>query len=95
MTPEAKVIEAIKKHVKGLGGKVIKLNQTGFSEIGTPDLIVITPRYITCLVEVKAKGKKPEPIQLQRIKEIKEAGGRSFWCDSLESFIYELERHTF
>jgi Holliday junction resolvase len=86
MPAESRVIEEIKKHVKSLGGKTIKIHQSGLSELGTPDLMVMTPKHGMVMVEVKAKGKKPDPIQLVRIDEIKKAGGRAFWCDGLDSF---------
>ena len=90
MTPEALVIEKIRGWVSAKRGKVIKVHQTSFSEIGTPDLIVMTPLTGITMVEVKAKGKLPTKIQIQRIIEIKEAGGQAFWCDSLGSFIDQL-----
>lgn len=89
MTPEAKVIEQIKKWVKDRGGMCVKIYQTGFSLVGFPDLAVILTKG-TYFVEVKAAGKHPEPIQYQRIKEINEAGGRAFWCDSLKSFVRQI-----
>jgi Holliday junction resolvase len=90
MKPEATVIDQIKKWVKSHGGKVIKINQSGFSELGTPDLICMLPEKGMFMVEAKAKGKKPEPIQIQRIKEINQHGGRAFCADSLESFKEQL-----
>ena len=86
MARETALIEKIKKHIRSLGGKTIKIHQSGFSELGIPDLLIMTPKHGMMMVEVKAKGKKPDPIQLVRIDEIKKAGGRAFWCDGLDSF---------
>jgi Holliday junction resolvase len=90
MPAESRLIDEIKKHVKSLGGKTIKIHQSGLSELGIPDLLVITPKHGMVMVEVKAKGKKPEPIQLIRINEIKRAGGRAFWCASLDDFLRQI-----
>lgn len=87
MAAENRLIEQIKKWVEDRKGKVIKIHQSGYSELGIPDLIVMVPGYEMCLVETKAPGKKPTPIQKAKIKEINKKGGKSFWCYSLDGFI--------
>ena len=74
-----------------VGGKVIKIAQNGFSEAGIPDLLIFEPTR-TYMVEAKAPGKKPTPIQLAKIKEIQKAGGKVFWTDSFQDFCKKRDR---
>lgn len=88
---ESVLIEHIRAYIKMLGGKVIKINQNGFSEAGIPDLVCILPG-LTFFCETKAPGKKPTPIQLAKIAEINKAGGRAFWTDSFADFCKKKDR---
>jgi Holliday junction resolvase len=91
MPAETTLIKKIKEHVKEKGGKVIKIHQSGFSELGVPDLIIILPKKPMFFLEVKSKGKKPAKIQVAKINEINKAGGLAFWTDSYEGFTNIIE----
>ena len=86
MPAESQLIESIRKTVRKAGGKVIKIHQSGFSEIGVPDLAVIMPGHGTVWVEAKAPGKRPTKVQLLKMKEINDAGGRAFWTSDIDGF---------
>lgn len=41
-------------------------------------------------IEAKAPGKRPTKLQERTLKEIIDAGGAAFWCDSVESFLINM-----
>lgn len=97
MARESVLISHIQAYVKMLGGKTIKIHQSGFSEVGIPDLICVLPggphgNGLTFFCETKAPGKKPTPIQLAKITEINKAGGHAFWTDSFSDFCKKKDR---
>jgi len=73
---------------------MIKIHQSAMSELGVPDTVIMLPKHGMMMVEFKAKGKKPEPIQEFRIKEINQHGGRAFCADSLDSFKSQINHLT-
>lgn len=89
MPRETSVIKKIRAYVLSQGGQCYKYHGSGLSVAGMPDLIVVMPQ-IVCFVETKVQGKKPALIQTKRIAEINAAGGRAFWCDSMESFLAQI-----
>jgi len=94
MPAESQLILKIKNRVIKDKGLVYKMTASNFSVLGLPDLLIFH-KGKTFLLEVKAKGKKPTKIQLQRINEINKAGGLAFWTDSMEDFeaiILNLQR---
>jgi hypothetical protein len=50
-----------------------------------PDRMIITPQGAIGFLEIKAKGKKPTPLQQIEIKRLQEQGCTADWCDSVES----------
>lgn len=60
--------------------KTIKLNKNGL-----PDIFAFKDG-LTTMIEVKAKGKKPNELQKYRIDEVKKFGVKSFWVDDFETF---------
>jgi hypothetical protein len=50
-----------------------------------PDRMIITPQGVIGFLEIKAKGKKPTPLQQLEIKRLQEQGCTADWCDSVES----------
>jgi hypothetical protein len=50
-----------------------------------PDRMIITPQGVIGFLEIKAKGKKPTPLQQIEIKRLQEQGCTADWCDSVES----------
>lgn len=85
MPKERDIVKQIKDYCKEQGMYIIKQHGSQFAELGTPDLIFCWMGSFYA-AEIKVPGKKPTPIQIQRINEIKKAGGVAFWCTSLQEF---------
>ena len=84
---EAKLQTKIIKDLESKGYyvvKTIKLNKNGLH-----DIFAFKDGQAT-FIEVKATGKKPPPLQLFRIEEVKEFGVKSFWTDSFEKYLKEI-----
>ena len=95
MTPEAKLLAACVKELKLLkaGGRRVwwvKLHGSAMMTRGLPDLYVLIEGR-SLWIELKAPGNRPSPLQWHRIGEIQDAGGESYWCDTLENFKRLLE----
>lgn len=83
MTPEGKIVAALRREVKLSGGIVRKVEWSGVR--GAPDLLVMMNRRHV-FVECKAPGAKPEAHQLREHKRMEEIGGCDvFVIDSLEA----------
>ncbi|MSV23722.1 VRR-NUC domain-containing protein [Selenomonas sp. WCA-380-WT-3B 3/] len=52
--------------------------------IGVPDRIVMLPDGKMGFVELKAPGKKPRPIQVRRIQQMRKMGFKVFVIDGVE-----------
>lgn len=63
----------IRKYLKERGYLTYKIHVGRYGPEGFPDLLVVK-QGITSYLEVKAPGKAPEPIQLLRMKELRQAG---------------------
>lgn len=88
MAAEKALDNKIIAYVRSQGGKAIKLNIAGV-EMGTPDILGSIPyegRWIPFLVEDKAPGKYPSPIQTYRIEEWGARGFVTGFVSSLEDF---------
>lgn len=70
------------KRVKEMGGKAYKWVSPGND--GVPDRIVFF-QGMTVLVELKAPGKKPTPLQIAKHKELAKLGQKVLVLDSKES----------
>ena len=64
---EAKLAEAVRQR----GGLAPKFTSPGFD--GMPDRIVLMPGGHMAFVEVKAPGKKPQPLQAARHRLLRDA----------------------
>lgn len=76
---EKEIEKALVEEVKALGGFCVKL--TSPSMDGLPDRMVFLSDGKFAFVELKAKGKKPRPLQLKRMADFKRLGFRSFVID--------------
>lgn len=88
---EKEIEQYLVKRVKEMGGKAYKWVSPGND--GVPDRIVFF-YGVTVLVELKAPGKKPTPLQIAKHKELEKLGQRVFVLDckeKVESFIYNLQ----
>lgn len=79
---EKDIEKALVKKVKALGGLCIKF--TSPSMMGIPDRIVLLPKAKLGFVELKRPGGKARPIQIKRIKDLKELGFKVFILDEKE-----------
>ena len=75
---ENKLVAAVKK----MGGIAAKFVSPGLD--GMPDRLVLLPSGKIAFVELKAPGKKPLPLQIRRIKQLKKLGFECFVIDSDE-----------
>ncbi len=72
---EQKLVMAVKQK----GGLAPKFTATSFD--GMPDRLILMPDGKMAFVEVKAKGKKPRPLQLRRKRQLEQLGFLSFVLD--------------
>lgn len=84
MALESKLQKKVRLYLKRKGWLVVKLNLTSLA--GWPDLECIKDGR-TIRIEMKAPGKKPEPLQQYRHAQIKEHGGEVYTVDSMESLL--------
>ncbi|MBT2599104.1 MULTISPECIES: VRR-NUC domain-containing protein [unclassified Oceanobacillus] len=66
---EKDIEEYLRKEVKKAGGKAYKFESPGND--GVPDRIVIFPGNNIYFIELKAPGKKPRPLQLKQMRDLK------------------------
>lgn len=67
----------IKRYLKDNGCYVVKYFGCNLSTSGTPDLLACVNGYMVA-IEVKAPEGKPSELQLQKIKDIRKAGGFAY-----------------
>lgn len=79
MADEKILEQKLVKKVKSLGGLCLKFVSPGCS--GIPDRLVLIAFGKVAFVEVKAKGKKPRPLQIKIMNEIKNLGFKVFVFD--------------
>lgn len=68
--------------VKSVGGLALKFISPGF--VGVPDRIILMPNGKIAFAELKAKGKKPRPIQARRIEQLKKLGFKVYVIDNTQ-----------
>jgi len=89
-TPEGYLKADIKKFITSLPCRYqFWPVQMGIGKRTVDGLWCINGRFVAC--EVKREGEKPTPLQEQCMKEVIEAGGAAFWCDTFESFIANMK----
>ena len=79
---EKEIEQKLVRTVRRMGGMCPKFTSPGSD--GMPDRIVIMPGGKLGFVEVKAPGKKPRPLQVQRHKELRSLGCKVFVLDGME-----------
>lgn len=94
MGKEKNIENKVKKYLKEHGAYVVKVHGGFYGTTGTPDLLVCYKgKFIG--IEMKAPGEEATPIQKQRLRQIKKAGGFGIVADSLDDVknqINEIER---
>lgn len=69
---EKTIEQKFRAAVKAAGGVAVKFTSPGFD--GVPDRLALLPGGRMAFVEVKAKGKKPRPLQLSRHRLLRRLG---------------------
>jgi hypothetical protein len=68
--------------VEKRGGTAFKFISPG--KRGVPDRLVVFAEGVSAFIELKDKGKKPDPLQLKRIQELRDLGCQVFVIDRKE-----------
>lgn len=76
---EREIEQKFTRAVKKRGGLALKFMSPGFD--GMPDRLTLLPNGKMGFVEVKAPGKAPRPLQLQRHRLLRELGFRVYVLD--------------
>jgi len=85
-----KVLQArIIKYFKENGFFVRKWHQGRYAGRGMPDIHALKNGK-AFYIEVKCPGKKPTPIQLHTMEQLKQHGGVVFWVDSFKKFLTKI-----
>ena len=79
MAEEKKLEQKLVTAVRNIGGLALKFVSPGCD--GVPDRLILIAYGKVAFVELKAKGKKPRPIQIRRINQIKNLGFLVFILD--------------
>lgn len=82
MVRERDVERALIRQVRKAGGLCLKFVSPGWD--GAPDRVCLWPGGRITFVELKAPGKKPRPLQIRRIAQLRELGFEVTVVDSLE-----------
>ena len=75
---EQKLVHEVKQH----GGICPKLVSPGLA--GMPDRLILLPDGKMGFAELKAPGKKPRPIQIARISQLRRLGFKVYVVDGVE-----------
>ena len=89
---EKYVEQRLVAEVKKRGGICPKWVAPGFD--GVPDRLVFLPHHKFGMIEVKAPGKKPRPLQAYRHRELRKLGFKTFVLDEkeqIEGILNEIE----
>ncbi len=92
-TPEGMLKDKIKAWLEAHGAFYFMPVQTGYGKQAIDFLCCMPIRDMESRfvgIETKAPGKIPTRRQCACMKEIRAAGGVSFWCDSYESFLRNM-----
>ena len=68
--------------IKYRGGLALKFISPGFA--GVPDRLVLLPGGKMCFMELKAPGRKPRPLQVRRIEQLRALGFKVYVVDRKE-----------
>ena len=79
---EKRVEKIFTDAVKKMGGMAVKFTSPGLD--GVPDRIVLLPGRKIAFVELKAPGKKPRPLQIKRMRQLKSLGFPVYVVDRVE-----------
>ncbi len=81
MAAEKVIEQKLVKAVKAIGGMCLKFVSPGTNAV--PDRIILVSLGKIAFVEVKAPGEKPRPLQVLRIKQIRNLGFKVYILDDV------------
>ncbi len=79
---EKEIEQKLVKAVKAVGGLCIKFTSPGMD--GVPDRLVLVSGGKLAFIELKATGKKPRPLQIKRMEQLKGLGFPCFVLDDIK-----------
>ena len=79
---EKRIERRLVRMTSQMGGMALKFVSPGCD--GVPDRLALRPGGKVGCVEVKAPGKKPRPLQVRRISQIRKLGFPVFVVDGME-----------
>lgn len=79
---EKEIEQKLVKAVKTVDGLCIKFTSPGMD--GVPDRLVLMTGGKLAFIELKATGKKPRPLQIKRMEQLKRLGFLCFVLDDIE-----------
>ena len=79
---EIEIERKLTLQAKKMGGMAVKFVSPGLD--GVPDRIVLLPGRKIAFVELKAPGKKPRPLQIKRMRQLKSLGFPVYVIDRAE-----------
>ena len=79
---EKEIEQKLVKAVKEVDGLCIKFTSPGMD--GVPDRLVLMTGGKLAFIELKATGKKPRPLQIKRMEQLKRLGFLCFVLDDIE-----------
>jgi hypothetical protein len=87
---EKRIEQKLVRMTSRLGGVALKFVSPGCA--GVPDRLVLMPGGKAAFVEVKAPGRKPRPLQIRRISQLRRLGFRVFVLDGTEQIEEMLKK---
>ena len=87
---EKKIERRLVRMTSQMGGMALKFISPGCD--GVPDRLVLLPGGKVGFVELKAPGKKPRPLQVRRISQIRRLGFLVFVVDGTEQITEVLRK---
>ena len=95
-TEEGRLKDQVKRYLRQLNAYYHMPVPSGYGR-QTVDFLCCIPQYHNggrigrfLAIETKAPGKKPTPRQEQCLREVQEAGGVAFYCDTYEGFLLTM-----
>lgn len=87
---EKRIEQKLVKMTSQSGGVALKFISPGCA--GVPDRLVLMPGGKVAFVEVKASGRKPRPLQIRRISQLRRLGFQVYVLDGTEQIEEVLKR---
>ena len=87
---EKRIEQKLVRMTSQSGGVALKFVSPGCA--GVPDRLVLMPGGKAAFVEVKASVRKPRPLQIRRISQLRRLGFRVFVVDGTEQIEEVLQK---